>query len=99
MMVCLPFLLIFASAVAIQQTGRMLTVNVGDFGSVADGKTKDPVAVQTALDRFPFFGVRKVLFTSVEYLTGADIPRRSSPRPRRPAKYCLRRRNCDNYLT
>jgi len=46
-------------------------LNVHDFGALGDGKTKDTVAIQQALDRCSVLGGGEVLVPAGEYLTGA----------------------------
>lgn len=46
-------------------------LNVRDFGATGDGKTKDTLALQLALDRCSVLGGGEVLVPAGEYLTGA----------------------------
>jgi polygalacturonase len=48
-----------------------LTLNVRDFGAVADGKAKDTAALQQAIDRCWVLGGGEVLVPAGTYLTGA----------------------------
>ncbi|MDQ3843604.1 MAG: glycosyl hydrolase family 28 protein, partial [Bacteroidota bacterium] len=50
---------------------RKLTLNVRDFGAVGDGKTKDTVAMQQAIDRCYVLGGGEVLIPAGNYFTGA----------------------------
>lgn len=50
-------------------------LNIRDFGAVGDGKTKDTLAVQQALDRCSMLGGGEVTVPAGEYLTGALILR------------------------
>src|SRR5580698_372426 len=50
-------------------------LNIRDFGAVGDGKTKDTVAIQEALDRCSILGGGEVLVPGGEYLTGAIVLR------------------------
>ena len=50
-------------------------LNVKDFGAVGDGKTKDTLAVQQALDRCNALGGGEVLVPAGEFLTGALVIR------------------------
>lgn len=46
-------------------------LNVRDFGATGDGKTKDTLAIQQALDRCSVLGGGEVLVPAGDYLTGA----------------------------
>ena len=46
-------------------------VNVRDLGATGDGKTKDTLALQQALDRVSVLGGGEVLVPAGDYLTGA----------------------------
>jgi polygalacturonase len=48
-----------------------LTINVRDHGAVGDGKTKDTVALQKAIDRCWVLGGGEVLVPAGNYFTGA----------------------------
>lgn len=48
-----------------------LTLNVRDFGATGDGKTKDTVAIQQAIDRASVLGGGEVLVPAGSYFTGA----------------------------
>jgi polygalacturonase len=48
-----------------------LTLNVRDFGATGDGRTKDTVAIQQAIDRCWVLGGGEVLVPAGNYLTGA----------------------------
>lgn len=50
-------------------------LNVKDFGAVGDGKTRDTLAVQQALDRCNALGGGEVLLPAGDYLTGALVLR------------------------
>ena len=50
-------------------------LNVRDFGAIGDGKSKDTLAVQQALDRCSLLGGGEVLLPAGEYLTGALVLR------------------------
>lgn len=48
-----------------------LEFNVRDFGATGDGKTKDTIAFQQAIDRCSILGGGEVLIPAGEYFTGA----------------------------
>ena len=48
-----------------------LVFNVRDFGATGDGKTKDTLAIQQAIDRCYALGGGEVLIPAGDYLTGA----------------------------
>lgn len=48
-------------------------LNVRDFGATGDGKTKDTLAIQQALDRCAVLGGGEVLVPAGVYLTGAIV--------------------------
>ena len=50
-------------------------LNVRDLGATGDGKTKDTLAIQQALDRCALLGGGEVVVPSGEYLTGALVLR------------------------
>src|SRR6188508_3232586 len=47
-----------------------LILNVRDFGATGDGKTKDTLAIQQAIDRCWILGGGEVLVPAGEYFTG-----------------------------
>ncbi|MDE1161346.1 MAG: glycoside hydrolase family 28 protein [Acidobacteriaceae bacterium] len=51
--------------------GQRAQINVRDLGATGDGKTKDTLALQQALDRCNLLGGGEVLVPPGEYLTGA----------------------------
>ncbi|MEJ6980905.1 glycoside hydrolase family 28 protein [Pedobacter sp. P351] len=48
-----------------------LKLNIRDFGATGDGKTKDTLAIQQAIDRCSILGGGEVLFPAGDYFTGA----------------------------
>lgn len=48
-----------------------LVLNIRDFGATGDGKTKDTLSIQRAIDRCYVLGGGEVLFPAGNYLTGA----------------------------
>ncbi len=48
-----------------------LQLNIRDFGATGDGKTKDTLAIQQAIDRCSILGGGEVLFPKGDYFTGA----------------------------
>src|ERR1044071_151179 len=69
--ICLLFLLNTATAQPSATARGRLTLNVREFGATGDGKTKDTVAIQRALDRCRALGGCEVLLPAGDYLTGA----------------------------
>lgn len=57
------------------QTKPAVTLNIRDFGAAGDGKTKDTLSVQQALDRCSVLGGGEVFVPAGEYLTGALVLR------------------------
>jgi polygalacturonase len=49
----------------------MVTINVRDLGATGDGKTKDTLAIQLAIERCSVFGGGEVVVPAGDYLTGA----------------------------
>lgn len=58
-------------ALAVAKPKPSVHLNVRNFGAAADGKTKDTLAIQQALDRCNILGGGEVLVPAGEYLTGA----------------------------
>ncbi|SFS07437.1 Glycosyl hydrolases family 28 [Granulicella pectinivorans] len=54
-----------------EPTGPAVHLNVRDLGALGDGKTKDTLALQQALDRCSVFGGGEVVVPAGDYLTGA----------------------------
>jgi polygalacturonase len=57
--------------VAARQPGPAVTLNVRDFGALADGNTKDTASFQQALDRCSVLGGGEVMAPAGNYLIGA----------------------------
>jgi polygalacturonase len=88
-LVSLPLLAALPASLEAQETTKQHTkgraasaaekpvvkLNVRDFGATGDGKTKDTLAMQQALDRCSVLGGGEVLVPSGEYLTGALVLR------------------------
>lgn len=57
----------------IEQTTKLpeVVLNVSDFGARGDGKTKDTLSIQQAIDRCYVLGGGEVLLPAGDYLTGA----------------------------
>lgn len=55
----------------VPDNGSGLILNVRDFGAMADGQTKDTLAIQQAIDRCSILGGGEVLVPAGEYFTGA----------------------------
>ena len=52
-------------------TKPKVTLNVRDYGATGDGKTKDTLAIQQAIERCSVFGGGEVVVPAGDYLTGA----------------------------
>ena len=63
-------LLIFFLAYALQGFSQKKTLNIIDFGAISDGKTKNTVAIQNAIDTANQMGGAVVLIPSGNFLTG-----------------------------
>lgn len=63
------------SPVARSSAHPPVRLNVRDFGASGDGKTKDTLAVQQALDRCHALGGGEILVPAGDYLTGALVLR------------------------
>lgn len=61
---------LFAPVRPVVPTGNMV-MRVRDFGAVGDGKTKDTVALQEAMDRCAVLGGGSVVVAAGNYLTGS----------------------------
>lgn len=60
---------------AINKSKPSVMLNIRDFGALGDGKTKDTLAVQQALDRCSVLGGGEVFVPAGEFLTGALVLR------------------------
>ena len=63
-------LLILFSVCALQGHSQKKTLNIIDFGAIADGKTKNTVAIQNTIDKASEMGGAIVLIPSGNFLTG-----------------------------
>jgi polygalacturonase len=54
-----------------KRNDNLLLLNVRDFGATGDGKTKDTLAIQQAIDRCWVLGGGEVIVPSGDYFTGA----------------------------
>ena len=53
------------------QAGPAVSLNVKDYGATGDGKTKDTLALQLAIERCSLLGGGEVVFPAGDYATGA----------------------------
>ena len=66
-----PLLAAPAKAVSTGAVGAKVHLNAREMGATGDGKTKDTLALQQALDRCGMLGGGEVVVPAGEYLTGA----------------------------
>jgi polygalacturonase len=64
-----------AHAVAKAATKPKVSLNVRDLGATGDGKTKDTLAIQQAIERCSVLGGGEVVVPAGDYLTGALVLR------------------------
>lgn len=63
-------LILLLSAYSVQGFSQKKTLNIVDFGAIADGKTKNTTAIQTAIDRANKMGGAIVVVPAGNFLTG-----------------------------
>ena len=56
---------------AAAHAGPTVSLNVKDYGATGDGKTKDTLALQLAIERCSLLGGGEVVFPAGDYATGA----------------------------